>query len=109
MEQKVLPAIKEHGSMQWYGDHLIVSSDVNADFYEYDSEFNLIQKFHYEEPIERMTEEEFEYEEDHPSPDDTVKFLKVSKHDFLNYYFVEEPVLILPVEIEVEENMSENE
>lgn len=109
MEQKVLPAVMEHGSIQWYGDHLIVASDVTADFYEYDSEFNLIQKFHYEEPIERMTEEEFEYEEDHPSPDDTVKFLKVSKHDFLNYYFVEEPVLILPVEIEVEENMSENE
>ncbi len=109
IEQKVLPALDKNGSMQWYGDHFIVASDVTSDFYEYDSEFNLIQKFHYEEPIVKMTEEEFEYEEDHPSPDDTVRFLRVSKHDFLNYYFVEEPVLILPVEIEVEENISENE
>lgn len=110
MEKKVLPAIKEYGSMQWYGDHFIVASDATADFYEYDSDFNLIKKFHYEKPIEKMTEEELEYEEDNPSPDDTVRFLKVSKQDFLNYYFVEEPVLILPVESEiVEENISENE
>lgn len=109
VEKKVLPAIKEHGSMQWYGNHLIIASDVTADFYEYDSDFNLITKFHYEKPIKEMTEEEMEYEEDYPSADDTVSFLSVFKYDFNNYYFVEEPVLILPVESELEENVSENE
>ncbi len=109
IDSKVLPAMKENGSIQWYGDHLIVASDVTATFYEYDSEFNLITKFHYEEPVKNMTEEEMEYEEDHPSKDDTVSFLRVSKHDFINYYFAEEPVLILPAESELEENLSENE
>ena len=107
MDKKVLPAMQENGNMQWYGDHLIVASDVTNYVYEYDSEFNLIQKFHYEEPIKTMTEEELEYEEDYPSPDDTVRFLRVEKYNFFNYYFSEEPVLILPVE--VEENISENE
>ena len=109
MDKKVLPEMEENGSIQWYGDHFIVASDMTATFYEYDSEFNLITKFHYEEPVKNMTEEEMEYEEDHPSKDDTVSFLRVSKHDFINYYFAEEPVLILPAESELEENLSENE
>ena len=71
--------------------------------------FNLITKYYYEEPVQKMTEEELEYEEDYPSANDTVSFLRVSKHDFVNYYFMEEPVLILPVENELEENLSENE
>lgn len=109
MDKKVLPAIEENGSIQWYKDHLIVASDVTDTFYEYDSDFNLITKYHYEEPVEKMTEEEMEYEEDYPSKDDTVSFLRVSKYDFINYYFVEEPVLILPAESELEESLSENE
>ena len=61
----------------------------------------------YNEDICPFCKEELEYEEDYPSPDDTVRFLRVEKYNFFNYYFSEEPVLILPVE--VEENISENE
>jgi hypothetical protein len=115
MDTKVLPAIGAEGSMQWYGDHFILSSDVTADFYEYDSEFNLIMKWHYEEPVMKKSEEQLEYEEDNPPADGTVAFLRVSKFDFTGYYYLAEPVLILPVEPEITEGeetegaVSENE
>ena len=54
-------------------------------------------------------EEEKEQEEDYPPADATVAFLRVSKHDFLGYYFNDEPVLILPAATESEGAESENE
>ena len=103
MDTKVLPAIGADGSMQWYQNHFILASDVTADFYEYDGEFNLITKWHYEEPVVKKTEEQLEYEEDNPPADGTVAFLRVTKQDFSGYYYLADPVLILPAEPEPEE------
>lgn len=101
-ESVVLPEVRENGSVQWYGSHLVFATDAAAEFYEYDSEFRLIMKYCYKEPVRTKTEAELEYEEDNPPADATVAFLRVSKHDFLGYYFNAEPVLILPVETETE-------
>ncbi len=105
----VLPEVGDNGSIQWYGNHLIFATDKATEFYEYDSNFQLITKYSYEEPIVKKTEEEQEQEEDNPPADATVAFLRVSKHDFLGYYYNAEPVLIQPVETETEGAESENE
>ena len=105
----VLPEVGDNGSIQWYGDHLLIATDKATDFYEYDSQFQLITKYSYEEPVVKKTEDEQEYEEDNPPADATVAFLRVSKHDFLGYYYNAEPVLIRPVETETEGVESENE
>lgn len=98
----VLPEVLENGSLQWYGNHLVFATDAVAEFYEYDSAFQLIMKYSYQEPVVKKTEAELEYEEDNPPADATVAFLRVSKHDFLGYYFNAEPVLILPLDTETE-------
>lgn len=105
----VLPEVKEYGSIQWYGDHLIFGTDTATEFYEYDSEFQLINKYTYHEPVVEKTEEQQEYEEDFPPADATVAYLRVSKHDFLGYYYNQIPVIIKPVEAELEGAESENE
>ena len=102
MDSFVLPEVGDNGSIQWYGDHLLFATDKATEFYEYDSEFQLITKYTYEEPIVKKTEEQQEHEEDYPPADATVAFLRVSKHDFLGYYFNAEPVIIKPVEAETE-------
>jgi len=105
----VLPEVEDYGSIQWYGDHLIFATDTATEFYEYDSEFQLITKYTYHEPVVEKTEEQQEYEEDFPPADATVAYLKVFKYDFLGYYYNEVPVIIRPVEAEVEGAESENE
>ena len=105
----VLPEVGDNGSIQWYGDHLLFASDVATEFYEYDSQFQLINKYTYEEPVVKKTEAQLEYEEDNPPADATVAFLRVSKHDFLGYYYNAVPVLIQPEETEIEGAESENE
>jgi hypothetical protein len=87
----------------------LFASDVTTDFYEYDSEFNLITKYTYKEPVVKKTEDEMEHEEDFPPADATVAFLRVSKVNFTGYYYNEEPVIIMPVETEFEGAESENE
>lgn len=101
-DSMVLPEVLENGSVQWYGNHLIFATDAAAEFYEYDSAFQLIMKYSYQEPVIKKTEAELENEEDNPPADATVAFLRVSKHDFLGYYFNAEPVLILPLDTETE-------
>ena len=103
VDQFVLPAVDEDGSVQWYQKHLLVNGDIIPEFHEYDSEFQLITTYRYVEPVVKKTEEELEYEEDNPPADATVLFARVMKYDFLNYYFSENPVIILPVESETEE------
>ncbi len=98
----ILPEVGDSGSIQWYRDHLLFATDKAAEFYEYDSEFQLITKYTYEEPVIKKTEEEQEHEEDYPPADATVAFLRVAKHDFLGYYYTEKPVIIQPVETEIE-------
>lgn len=105
----VLPEVGDNGSIQWYGDHFLFASDKATEFYEYDSEFQLITKYTYEEPFVKKTEDEQEYEEDYPPADATVAFLRVSKHNFQGYYYNEAPVIIQPVETETEGAESENE
>ena len=105
----VLPEVKDYGSIQWYGNHLIFCTDTATEFYEYDSEFQLINKYTYHEPVVEKTEEQQEYEEDFPPADATVAYLRVSKHDFLGYYYNQIPVIIKPVEAELEGAESENE
>jgi len=105
----VLPEVGDNGSIQWYGDHLLFASDTAPEFYEYDSEFQLITKYTYEEPLVSKTEDEKEHEEDYPPADATVAFLRVEKIDFTGYYHNAEPVIIRPVETEVEGAESENE
>lgn len=109
MDSLVLPEVGENGSIQWYNNHLLIATDKVTEFYEYDSEFNLITKYTYVEPRVKKTEEELEHEEDYPPADSTVAFLRVAKHDFTGYYFNEEPVIIKPVETETEGAESENE
>lgn len=101
-DSMVLPEVLENGSVQWYGTHLVFATDAVPEFYEYDSEYRLIMKYSYQEPVKTKTEAELEYEEDNPPADATVAFLRVSKHDFQGYYFNAEPVLILPLEAETE-------
>lgn len=98
----VIPAVAEDGSIQWYGNHLLVNGDLIPEFHEYDSEFQLIATYRYVEPVVKKTEEQLEYEEDNPPADATVLFARVLKFDFLDYYFTEEPVIILPVESETD-------
>ncbi len=105
----VLPEVGDNGSVQWYGNHLLFASDKATEFYEYDSEFQLITKYTYEEPIVKKTEEEQEHEEDYPPADATVAFLRVAKVNFLGYYYNAEPIIIRPVETETEGAESENE
>lgn len=109
MDSVILPGVEEDGSMQWYGDHFILASDIEPAFYEYDAKFQLITKYYYEEPVVKKTEEQMEEEEDNPPPDGTVAYLSVQKLDLTGYYFTEEPVLILPPESETEGALSENE
>lgn len=109
MNSVVLPEVGENGSIQWYQDHLVFATDKATEFYEYDSEFQLITKYTYIEPKVKKTEEQLEYEEDYPPADATVAFLGVSKHDFSGFYFNPEPVIIKPVELETEGAESENE
>ena len=109
VDSLVLPEVGDNGSIQWYGDHFLFASDTAPEFYEYDNEFQLITKYTYEEPVIKKTEEEQEHEEDYPPADATVAFLRVSKHDFLGYYYNEAPVIIQPVETETEGAESENE
>ena len=105
----VLPEVGDNGSIQWYGDHLLFATDKKAEFYEYDNEFQLITKYSYKEPVVEKTEEEKEHEEDFPPADATVAFLRVEKIDVTGYYYNEEPVIIQPVETELEGAESENE
>ena len=105
----VLPEVGDDGSIQWYGDHLLFATDKKAEFYEYDSEFQLITKYSYKEPVVEKTEEEKEYEEDYPPADATVAFLRVEKFDFTGYYYNENPVIIQPEQTELEGAESENE
>ena len=109
MDSFVLPEVGDNGSIQWYGDHLLFATDKKTEFYEYDSKFQLITKYTYEEPIVKKTEEQQEHEEDYPPADATVAFLRVSKHDFLGYYFNAEPVIIKSVEAETEGTETETE
>ncbi len=109
MDSFILPEVGDNGSIQWYGDHFLFATDKSAEFYEYDSQFRLINKYIYEEPAVEKTEDELEHEEDYPPADATVAFLRVAKHDFLGYYYNEEPVLIQPEEPEIEGAESENE
>lgn len=109
MDSFVLPEVGDNGSIQWYGNHLLFASDKEPSFYEYDSQFQLINKYSYIEPLVSKTEEEKEHEEDYPPADATVAFLRVSKHDFYGYYYNEEPVLIIPVTTITEGAESENE
>ncbi len=112
MESFVLPEVGDNGSIQWYGDHFVFATDKATEFYEYDSQFQIINKYTYEEPIVKKTEEELEHEEDYPPADATVAFLRVAKHSFLGYYYNAVPVLIRPVEepeTETEGAESENE
>lgn len=104
-----LPATGDEGSIQWYGNHVIMNGDIIPEFFEYDSDFQIINTYRYEEPIVTKTEDELEEEEDNPSPDGTVLFARVMKEDFLSYYFSEKPVLILPEQSETEENSANNE
>ena len=105
----VLPEVDDNGSIQWYGDHLVFATDKAPEFYEYDSEFQLITKYTYEEPIVTKTEEEKEQAEDNPPADATVAFLRVEKLDFTGYYYNAVPVIIRPLEEELEGAESENE
>lgn len=105
----VLPEVGDNGSIQWYGDHFLFASDMVTEFYEYDSEFQLINKYTYVEPVVKKTEEQLEYEEDNPPADATVAFLRVFKYDFLGYYYNAEPILISPLETEAEGAEAENE
>ena len=105
----VLPEVGDNGSIQWYGDHFLFASDIATEFYEYDSEFQLINKYTYVEPVVKKTEEQLEYEEDYPPADATVAFLRVFKYDFLGYYYNAEPILISPLETEAEGAEAENE
>ena len=109
MDSFVLPEVGDNGSIQWYNNHLLVATDKETEFYEYDSEFNLIMKYIYEEPFVKKTEEELEHDEDYPPADATVAFSRVFKQDFTGYYFNEEPVIIKPEETETEGAESENE
>lgn len=109
MDSFVLPEAGDNGSIQWYNNHLLVATDKETEFYEYDSEFNLIMKYIYEEPFVKKTEEELEHDEDYPPADATVAFSRVFKQDFTGYYFNEEPVIIKPEETETEGAESENE
>lgn len=101
-ESLAIPAVDGEGSVQWYATHLLVNGDVIPEFHEYDSEFNLINTYRYVEPVVKKTEEQLEYEEDNPPADATVLFARVLKFDFLDYFFTEVPVIILPVESETE-------
>ncbi|MGN0505856.1 MAG: aryl-sulfate sulfotransferase [Lachnospiraceae bacterium] len=96
MDSIVLSGVAEDGSVQWYQEHLVANGDLKAEFYEYDSEFNLITKFTYREPKVEYTEEELEYIEDHPLPDGTVLFLRVMKYDFYDYFFMKQPTIVVP-------------
>lgn len=108
MDSLVLPEVGDNGSIQWYENHLLVATDKATDFYEYDSEFQLITKYTYVEPRVKKTEEELEHDEDYPPADGTVAFLRVAKQDFNGYYFNEDPVIIMQME-ETEGAESENE
>lgn len=105
----VLPEVGDNGSIQWYGEHMIFATDKAPEFYEYDNQFQLINKYIYEEPVVKKTEEELEEEEDNPPADATVAFLRVEKHNFAGYYHNEVPVIIQPVEVETEGAESQNE
>ncbi len=109
MDSFVLPEVGDNGSIQWYGNHFVFATDKATEFYEYDSEFQLITKYVYEEPIVTKTEDEKEHEEDYPPADATVAFLRVEKFDFTGYYYNAVPVIIRPVETEIEGAESENE
>ena len=89
--------------MQWYQNHFLVNGDIVAEFHEYDSENQLIMTYRYVEPVIKKTEEQLEYEEDNPPADATVLFARVMKFDFIDYYFAEEPVVIVPAESETDE------
>ena len=99
----VIPDVDEDGCVQWYQNHFLVNGDIVAEFHEYDSEQQLIMTYRYVEPVIKKTEEQLEYEEDNPPADATVLFARVKKFDFIDYYFTEEPVIILPVESETDE------
>ena len=109
MDSVVLPGVDEDGSIQWYKEHLIMASDIEPAFYEYDDKFQLITKYYYKEPVVKKTEEQMEEEEDNPPPNGAVNYLSVQKLDFTGYYFTEEPVLILPAESETEGAILEDE
>ena len=109
MDSFVLPEVGDNGSIQWYGDHLLFATDKKAEFYEYDKDFQLITKYTYKEPVVKKTEDEQEHEEDFPPADATVAFLRVAKQNFTGYYYNAEPVIIMPVETEIEGAESENE
>ena len=109
MDSIVLPEAVDNGSIQWYGNHLVMTSDAVTEFYEYDEKFQLITTYTYKEPVVKKTEEQQEFEEDYPPADGTVAFLRVLKQDFTGYYFNASPVIIQPVVSETEETLSKNE
>lgn len=99
----VIPDVDEDGCVQWYQNHFLVNGDIVPEFREYDNEQQLIMTYRYVEPVIKKTEEQLEYEEDNPPADATVLFARVKKFDFIDYYFAENPVLVLPVESEIDE------
>lgn len=96
MESHMLSGVETEGSIQWYSNHVIMNSDKLAEFYEYDSAFGRITKFTYHEPKVDYTEDELEEIEDHPLPNGEVLYSRVMKYDFYNYFFMEEPTIVVP-------------
>lgn len=104
MESYEFPGVGMEGSIQWHGNHLIANGDQTAEFCEYDSQFGLVTKFTYVEPEIEYTEDELEHIEDNPLPDGTVLFARVMKYDFYNYFFMEQPTIVVPADTKTEEN-----
>lgn len=94
--RKTLPEATKEGSLNWYREHLIMTGGTTGEFYEYDSDLQLITKFTYEEPYVEKTVEQLDAEEDNPPPDATVWYKRVFKHDFTDYYFKREPIIFVP-------------
>lgn len=79
-------ATVNEGSISIYNNHFIYVPDTEPVFYEYDKNFNLIYSFRFIAPEVKKTEEQREYEEDNPLPDDTVLYNSIRKIDFTNFF-----------------------
>ncbi len=94
-ESIVIKGITEESHLELYGDNKLLVKGDGSSFIEADHEFNTIYTFTYTAPVVHKTIEQKEYEEDNPPPDDTVRYVGISKINPVSYLFTDEIIVYI--------------
>lgn len=94
-ESIVVKGITEDSHLELFGDNKLLVKGTDNSFIEADHEFNTIYTFTYNAPVVKKSIEQQEYEEDNPPPDDTVRYIGISKINPVSYLFTDEIIVYI--------------